>query len=301
MGALRHLTSGEHAPLHGRHRVGRGPDSDLQLDQPHVSGEHALLQWSDGWVVRDLGSRNGTFVGERRVEPGEAVALTVGDELGFGQVQDRWALVDSSPPEPSATASDGRRVVGRDGILVLPSREDPQVTVMADLRDAWCVEDASGIAPVHDRDAIEVGGQSWQLRLPEAIQSTVLSDATSLDECALRFTVSLDEETVQVSLVAPDKVHDLGARSHHYLLLTLARARLGEVRGVPSGEAGWVYQDDLARDLRISPSLLNIHVHRARSQLAALSVLGATGIVERRPGAKQLRVGIASLDVERAS
>ncbi len=44
-------------------RIGRSHDGDLIVLASSVSREHAELAWSDdGWTVRDLGSRNGTFV-----------------------------------------------------------------------------------------------------------------------------------------------------------------------------------------------------------------------------------------------
>lgn len=56
--------SGQALPLRdGKHIVGRSSQSDIQLDSPEVSKQHAELIVSQGMVsVRDLGSSNGTFV-----------------------------------------------------------------------------------------------------------------------------------------------------------------------------------------------------------------------------------------------
>jgi pSer/pThr/pTyr-binding forkhead associated (FHA) protein len=44
--------------------IGRSTMCTLQIDAADVSKEHASLRWvGDGWELRDLGSRNGTFVG----------------------------------------------------------------------------------------------------------------------------------------------------------------------------------------------------------------------------------------------
>lgn len=52
-------------------RIGRGPESDFVIHSTRVSKEHAEIdRRRNTWVVRDLESRNGTFVnGERVVEP----------------------------------------------------------------------------------------------------------------------------------------------------------------------------------------------------------------------------------------
>src|SRR5580704_681594 len=50
------------------YRIGRDPQSDIVVDDPRVSWNHAVLQHQDGgWVLEDRGSTNGTFVDGERV------------------------------------------------------------------------------------------------------------------------------------------------------------------------------------------------------------------------------------------
>ncbi|MFM8906085.1 MAG: FHA domain-containing protein [Actinomycetota bacterium] len=63
--------------------VGRVPDNDIQLDDFTVSRQHAVfVRQGDAWLVRDLGSLNGTYVNSRRVD--ESV-VQHGDEIQVGR------------------------------------------------------------------------------------------------------------------------------------------------------------------------------------------------------------------------
>lgn len=65
--------------------VGRDLDSDIRLDAPSVSRDHARIFVREaGCSVEDLGSENGTFLNGEAVE--EEVALSDGDTLRFGNV-----------------------------------------------------------------------------------------------------------------------------------------------------------------------------------------------------------------------
>jgi pSer/pThr/pTyr-binding forkhead associated (FHA) protein len=63
--------------------AGREPDSDLFLDDVTVSRQHAeLRRMTGGWLLRDVGSLNGTYVNRQRIEE---VALAPGDEVQIGK------------------------------------------------------------------------------------------------------------------------------------------------------------------------------------------------------------------------
>ena len=63
--------------------IGRAPGNDVVLDDPLVSGTHAALERvGHAWSIRDLGSRNGTWVNGRRLV-GERV-LGPTDEVRVG-------------------------------------------------------------------------------------------------------------------------------------------------------------------------------------------------------------------------
>lgn len=66
--------------------VGRHPEADLRFSPEgdlDVSALHAeIVREEGGWVVRDLGSRNGTWVNGVRAAPG--ASLREGDRISFG-------------------------------------------------------------------------------------------------------------------------------------------------------------------------------------------------------------------------
>ncbi|WP_030420752.1 DUF1707 and FHA domain-containing protein [Streptomyces sp. SCSIO 75703] len=71
-------------------RIGRDPANGLRLTHETVSRVHAELTRQGGmWVLRDLGSTNGTTVNGRRVIG--AAVVREGDQIGFGRTVFRLA------------------------------------------------------------------------------------------------------------------------------------------------------------------------------------------------------------------
>ncbi|MER5992907.1 MULTISPECIES: DUF1707 and FHA domain-containing protein [Streptomyces] len=69
-------------------RIGRDPGCGLRLTHETVSRVHAELRHQGGmWVLRDLGSTNGTTVNGRRVIG--AAVVREGDQVGFGRISYR--------------------------------------------------------------------------------------------------------------------------------------------------------------------------------------------------------------------
>jgi pSer/pThr/pTyr-binding forkhead associated (FHA) protein len=77
----------EAIPLEGdQFTIGTDASADLALDDTAVSALHAVLQhFAAGWSVRDLGSRNGTFVNGERISSEQM--LRNGDEVRIGRVR----------------------------------------------------------------------------------------------------------------------------------------------------------------------------------------------------------------------
>jgi DNA-binding winged helix-turn-helix (wHTH) protein len=86
----------------GEHILGRDPDADVFLNQPGVSRRHARVVISAGHpTIEDLGSKNGTFVGDQRVEG--VRALHDGEVVGIGSVKLTFSVLQA----PHSTETEG--------------------------------------------------------------------------------------------------------------------------------------------------------------------------------------------------
>ena len=107
--------------------VGRNSDCDICIPIEEISRNHAKLQsGSDGIVVEDLASANGTFVNDQRVHAG--TLLKPGDEVRFDTV--RFLLMApaqelqrgsatrlETPPPPARTSTTALWIVA--GLVLL--------------------------------------------------------------------------------------------------------------------------------------------------------------------------------------
>ncbi|MEU3452910.1 FHA domain-containing protein [Micromonospora sp. NPDC006766] len=100
--------------------IGRAPDNDLPVDSRTVSRLHALVErFPSGWVIRDLGSTNGTTL--NGVPLREARTLRDGDRVEIGparlvfhapaQLTDTRTVGVEPPPAPPALTRREREVL----------------------------------------------------------------------------------------------------------------------------------------------------------------------------------------------
>jgi hypothetical protein len=305
MARIRDEDTGIEIVLEPNHLVGRSEHCTTRLPDSYVSAEHASLRW-DGknWIVRDLGSRNGTFVDDSQVGPASGTAVQQGSRIAFGNQGRVWKLIDAEAPSTMAIpAEGGDPILASDGLLVLPSPDEPLVTVYRDQAGAWVVDTGRALDKATDQGLLEAGGKRFRLCLAQVMAETSPLEAMvgrRAGDLCLRFRVSQDEEHVELHVEAGSTWHDLGARAHNYMLLYLARHRLRDGdAGLPPTSCGWVYQDEMCEALRLDPERLNVDVYRIRRQFAALEVLDPAEVLERRPRTRQIRVGPRRNIIER--
>jgi len=120
LGILEDIETKRPYTLGPRCLVGRHASCDLCFPDPRVSGEHAIVRWVDErWEVKDLGSRNGTFVNGRRLMAGERMTLWRGEAVTLGGSTVGFVLADAA-----AGATDPAR---------LPAASAPALDLLADV------------------------------------------------------------------------------------------------------------------------------------------------------------------------
>ena len=67
--------------------IGRAPDNIFHIDDVSISSHHATISpATDGYLLRDLGSTNGTMVNGNTLEAETEYALKPGDKIRFGKL-----------------------------------------------------------------------------------------------------------------------------------------------------------------------------------------------------------------------
>jgi hypothetical protein len=86
------LEPGERLMLLTNTTIGRDSECDLIFDDTFISSEHANLAWNGkGWVIRDMGSTNGTRVNGEEVH--RPTPIKSGDILEFGRVRAKLVAI----------------------------------------------------------------------------------------------------------------------------------------------------------------------------------------------------------------
>ena len=285
--------------LRTHHVFGRGHAADTLLENLDASQVHASISWIAGaWQLRDH-SRNGSVLDGIRLRHCVSHCLSVGSVIAFGQdLGAIWVIEDLSAPAnllwprghdaaPIALASSN----------LLPRGAARELAIDCNAMGQWICTGPQHSSVLEDGDEVRFAGKRWCFVMATEVITTLQEIVTTgavLQRQArtLAFTVSLDEEHVWLSIGDERQQLDLGERSHHYTLLTLARLRLADAkRQLDIHAQGWVELERLAKMLGIDPGHLNIQIFRLRKQLALALPCGSRlpELVQRRRGS--LRFG----------
>lgn len=298
--------------LYAHHSFGRLAYSvNTVLSDPQISKIHGIIEWENGkWFIRDL-STNGTWLNQEKLIKNKKYPINIGDQIRFtAQGEGIFLVKDLSAPGDllvpvNCNGSAEVEAIELHQYHLLPSDQSPEIVISYEQsRGQWCIETVNdtnqSLRTLNENDFVEFANQQWQLRLShlESPTEQLPGALHSPDKLDFIFELSLDEESTQLKLVTPDETIDFYIRSHHYLTLSLARYRaLDAMRGLDEKNQGWVYTEQLAKDLGIDVGHLNIQIHRARKQFVdTLSKnLGSEYLIQRQAG--KIRFGSASFEI----
>ncbi|MGD8289756.1 MAG: FHA domain-containing protein [Gemmatimonadota bacterium] len=186
--------------------VGRDDGADVLIDNPSVSRRHAEIRLGDdGWVIEDLGSSNGTFIGGTRIQGPQSLGL--GDEVGFGKFtivfgralgegeQPRPRSAQTAPPPKQST------VAGAQGTMHIKPHEVRELLKDSDRKKRahllWESGGRSGTHYLSDSPAVLIGTDDLcDLRVPKAPKHHVLV-INNEGGCDVRFLATFGSMTVR--------------------------------------------------------------------------------------------------------
>ena len=265
--------------LRSHHTFGRSSErTDTVVSSPITSRIHLTLEWDgERWNARDL-SKNGTWLGVNRLITNESTPLKAGDKLHLGSPDmPPLELLDDSAPVSTLVGLGDTASLKLEPFVFLPDQQTPEAVVVYSYEQrSWIVrvmdQDTSSQPPdiLHHGDRLSYGGKEWQVFLAESQKSTEISQApeNSIDDIEFVFDLSQDEENTTLQLKLSNRELSLGERSHHYLLLHLARLRAMEAAmGFDNKSQGWIDNEQLKKDLGMDMPHINIMIFRARKQI----------------------------------
>jgi hypothetical protein len=287
------------------HVVGRDASSDTVIARESVSEKHALFVWAgSGWYLRDLGSRNGTYLNAHALAPRTNTEIKSGDRIAFAENDEIWQVLDTHPPCPMLASADPPattlQLIDEGGVFVPPAIAEAPWTIFH-AGGNWYMEGCSGERRViDDHESVEWSGRIYHVRLPPVAAET--RDAcrpliqARLENASVSIHVSHDEESASVSLEVGNRSFSIERRVHLYLLAYLARARLSD----RDPEGGWRDISSVVHALQLSCSTqLAVQVYRCRADFAG-ALSNPQDVIDRsRRGFMRIGVPADRLSVTR--
>lgn len=299
--------------LRPHHVFGRLMESvHTQIAKPEVSKIHCVIEYHDQqWWLKDL-STNGTWLNHKRLDKHKSVQLSKGDTISMaGPKAQEYEVAEVGMPCDHLIPlrlEENQAAIPLSRYNLLPSDNAPEYSLMFhSLLNRWQLERVQAPQPQHsllqDGDVIQLSGSPWRLQSSANYAATIAihPSVSSIQDLCLCFNVSQDEESTHLSLQCPEQTVDLKVRSHHYLSLLLARKRILDMQNDLNGDnQGWLYTEELTKQLGIDEYHANIQIHRFRKQVAdnLNSLDDLDKLIERRPG--MLRLGCSNISILKA-
>lgn len=212
--------------------IGRASECTLRAGSSAISRRHcAILRKDDAWFVRDLGSRNGTFLNDAAVET--PTALKLGDEIRVGPLHFR--VEQLVPAEGSKASKSGASKSGARAKAAAAEKEPGSHDLKRGKQPP-----AKDVAEVAERTARQANGSTSE----EDISRWLLGiDAGGGD--ALRETQTLSmEETTSIGRAKPAERISVEAPAEEETAEGSAEVIAAEEAaesGDKSGSGGWKF------------------------------------------------------------
>ncbi|XPF94430.1 FHA domain-containing protein [Colwellia sp. RE-S-Sl-9] len=290
--------------LQSHHSFGRLKSSvNTFISDAVISKVHAFIEWNEQhWLLRDVSS-NGTWLNGTKLARDQVAQLAVGDEITFASKTGcAFEVYDVNPPcDCLVPVEHNSDAIELEYFHLLPCKKSHQMVLSYNNQTySWwqeILDDNLGkpitTSELNDQEYLDIDGLTWQLQINRTIADTQLlrPSVTSLDELTFVFQTSLDEESTHVFMQSGEEEIDLAVRCHHYLTLYLARQRARDINaGINDSEQGWIYAEQLAKDLGLEANHLNIQIYRIRKQFvdALNNTCESSNIIERNAGKLRL-------------
>ena len=297
MAYLKNTESGEENFLFGRHIVGRLPESNTILSSADSSPIHAIISWNNGsWQIKDI-SAQGVYINGLKMPPASQCRMHQGDQIKFGNENGvAWTLLNEDPPQSMLIpmSSNLPAIALSDKVVALPSTENPFAILTKSRYGYWICESPEKTHELKSGDLVGDRDHQWQFvdwNALDGMKETNLAHSKKTELLSFLFNVSQDEEHVSLTVQVGEQKLPLGERSHHYLLLLLARKKMEhKLAGIAIEEQGWIVTSELSKMLGLSERHINIQIHRIRKQLIGLHPIyfDDHSVIERRIGALRL-------------
>jgi len=241
-------------PIKGSVSLGRSPECTLALDDPEVSSRHCVLWVEHGVVwIRDLDSRNGTFVDEARI--GRATPLSDGASVRAGSfvatvscapaleaAQRAFALQDEATGVKYVLRSDRFRIGPEDGSDLQLDIPTDHTILVHDGGEVWVGDEELAIGGL-----LELGGVTFRLVEVSADNTSTVEADDELYSYAV--AVDLNGHTGPQAVVVDagrGLEHTVDATNRAILLYVLGKKwREDRDAQVPRAQRGWCIDDDL--------------------------------------------------------
>lgn len=310
MALLKNMATNEVLQLQRQHLFGSAHQwVDTLLVHECITPVHAVIFFTNNvWQMESFATENTIQIvhNGKRLSAGNSVRLELGCTISFAPDTQQWRLINTDPPKLFLHAVHTQDLyIELSQTIELPAEGCKQLRLQRNENDRWCCLKGEHSYELNEGSILAFTTEVWRFtaQLPPGFIYNPLHSSNTSHAPLFWFYVSQDEEHVNIKVDFNASQFDLGERANHYLLLLLARKRRDDIAaGYDTVTQGWIDVDDVTKQLRVEPNVLNMQITRLRRQFMKLKndvpPLHKT-VIERRP--KQLRFAFADFKIYRGS